>query len=775
MKEYNPQEIEKKWQDYWFKNDYFTPKKDTKIPKKYILSMFPYPSGNIHMGHVRNYSISDAMARYYRRKGFNVLHPFGWDAFGMPAENAAVKNNIHPKNWTYSNIEVMNKQLQSLGISFAWGDYELITSDESYTKWDQYIFIKMWEKGMVERRNSYVNWCEKDQTVLANEQVIDNKCWRCDSPIKQKKIQQYYLKISDYAEELQNDLQTLAGHWPEKVLMMQKNWIGYEKGFLGTFSFENSYTKANEVSVFSKDKNNFASFEYLAISANHSIIKELIQNNYFNESELNKIDEIKRAAQIKDFSKKLGLLLNFEVYFKATNRNYKLVISDFASLGEIDRIILVDSKKSKSHAEFNKLNNFNFKSLNVNLDNEKLKEHHNLNLKDWGISRQRYWGAPIPLVHCDACGIVPAKNLPVTLPDKVDFKSGGNPLLTNEEWLNVSCPKCNKNAKRETDTMDTFFQSSYYFLRYTTPPSIRELCLFDKEKIKYWLPVDEYIGGIEHAILHLLYARYFTKALDDIDSIDIREPFKNLLTQGMVNKGGVKMSKSKGNTVSPTEVIKEYGADVGRLFILFAAPPEKELEWSSSGIDGCARFIKRLIQKSSNLAVYRDFGKINTLNLSKQEKEARRKLYQALSKQEEIFNDRSHGYSYNTIIAWCMEVLNAYEIIDDHKLISEMFYVLLNVLEPYIPHIAWELSEELFNLENLTDFTVDKKALEIDEITYSISVNGKMRATLSISITENNKDAVVDKAKELVAKWINGQDIKQIIYVPNKIVNIVLK
>ncbi|MBU4690106.1 leucine--tRNA ligase [Mycoplasma sp. ES3157-GEN-MYC] len=774
---YNQNEIELKWQKYWDENNYSIPSKDHDLPKKYILSMFPYPSGNIHMGHVRNYSISDVMARYYRRQGFNVLHPFGWDAFGLPAENAAVKNGIHPKTWTYQNIAKMNPQLKRLGISFAWGDYECITSDEEYTKWEQMLFIKMWQKGLVYRKKSPLNWCEKDQTVLANEQVIDGLCWRCDEVVVQKEMEQYYLKIRDYADELQSDLDTLTGHWPEKVLTMQKRWIGYEHGYNVNFEILKDDSKIADLSVFVKNADELKTFDFVAISASHSLIKKMQELNHITAEQINEINEIKAKATAKDFSSQMCSKLNLRAKASFNEHLYSIVVSDFASIGSNDKVVLVDSSKLKSHKDYALKNNLEIGINNFDVNTDKLTRDVQMNLQDWGISRQRYWGAPIPMIHCQKCGIVPEKieNLPVALPEKVDFTGMGNPLLTNSEWLQTTCPACGQTARRETDTFDTFFESSWYFLRYTVPPVKRNEVAIDKENVAYWNQVDEYIGGVEHAILHLLYARFFTKVLSDLGFVDFREPFANLLTQGMVLKDGSKMSKSKGNTVSPNDAVKEYNADTLRLFILFAAPPEKELEWSTSGIEGSHKFIQRLIEKASNLNLDTNFKNIDVSKLNSDEKLARRKLHLGLKKQEELFSDRRNGYSFNTIIAWCMETMNAYDKITDDKLNTEFFYYILNILEPFIPHLAWELSERFFNLKNLYDFSIDETALELDETTYAITINGKMRGQITVSNNDNKKDYVVALAKQQVANWLKDQNIVKEIFVPNKIINIVVK
>ncbi|EGV00044.1 leucyl-tRNA synthetase [Mycoplasmopsis columbina SF7] len=779
MNKYNPLEIESKWQKHWENTKYFEPKNDFLLPKKYILSMFPYPSGNLHMGHVRNYTLGDVFARFYRRKGFNVLHPFGWDAFGLPAENAAIKNKIHPKKWTYENIKKMNPTLKQLGISFAW-DRQVITADENYTKYDQYIFLKMYEKGLIYRKNAYLNWCEKDQTVLANEQVENGKCWRCGELVVQKEMPQYYLKITEYAEELQKDLELLKKHWPENVLLMQKNWIDYKKGFLAKFKIQNKTKKFTDLDVFVQNTNEVENCNFLAISGIHPLINQLKEEKVLNDSDLKSIENIVNNAKNKNFANKLHFQLPIQAIF---NQNLKInvYVTDFASAGQVDKVILVDVNKLKSYKEFAEINKIEIINNDYKIDLKDLKTASEINLQDWGISRQRYWGAPIPMINCSSCGNVPEKfeNLPITLPQNVEFTGQGNPILTDKEWLNIKCPYCGNSATRESDTMDTFFQSSWYFARYTVPTNLRENNLFEPNELKYWNSVDQYIGGVEHAILHLLYSRFFTKVLADLNIFSFREPFNNLLTQGMVLKDGAKMSKSKGNTVSPEEMLAKYGADTIRLFIMFAAPPEKDLEWLDSGIEGSFKFIKRLVEKANLLKNKFDYANYlknyDFSNLNSEEKMARRKLHQSYLKQEIVYDEQNNNFAFNTIIAWSMEVLNAYDNIEKEDLIAELLYVLLNILEPFIPHVAWELSQKFFNLDNLYHFNADKNALENDEINYPVTINGKVKVQLTISKEKNDKEYVLKLAKEKVAKYLEGKTIVKEVFVLDKIVNFVIK
>lgn len=778
--EYNFELIEKKWQDKWEENKNFEPKNDFKLPKKYILSMFPYPSGNLHMGHVRNYSLGDVIARYYRRKGFNVLHPFGWDAFGLPAENAAIKHQIHPRNWTYQNIESMDNQIKKLGMSFAW-DYECITADEIYTKWEQNIFIKLWEKGLIYKKKTLLNYCEVDNTVLANEQVINNQCWRCDSVVSKKEMEQYYLKITDYAEELLNDLDLLEGKWPKQVIAMQKNWIGKKIGFELEFEFTEESKKLTDLefdklTLFEEKESIINNTSFISLNVNSTLAKKLLSINYFNDNEKKLCDKIVSNVNTKTFGENILIDTKLSVKHPISGSVLPIYITDFASFN-IEEEAILSSFTVERDQKFIAFNN-----LKIDLEQEIIYKEINYpkttkyNLRDWGISRQRYWGTPIPLIKCNDCGVNPVKveHLPITLPYDVKFTGNGNPLETNESWIETKCPKCGKKALRETDTLDTFFESSWYFLRYTTPPHLRDEKMFDEQSIKYWNSVDQYIGGIEHAILHLLYARFFTKALRDLGLINFTEPFDNLLTQGMVLKDGSKMSKSKGNTVDPNEMIQKFGADTTRLFMLFAAPPQKELEWLDSGVVGCFKFIRKLYERSFEINKNDDIEDIDIIKLTKEEKEARRKLYEGLKKTKEIFEDPKNEFAFNTLISWTMETFNSYSSVSNPLLIKEYFYVTLNILEPFIPHLAWELSNEFFELKNLYDFNIDKKALETDEVSYGITINGKARA--EITVDKNlSKEEIIKLAKLEVTKWLEDKEVVKEIFVPNKLVNFVIK
>ncbi len=790
-------------------------------PIKHILSMFPYPSGNIHMGHVRNYCISDAIARKFRKEGFNVLHPIGWDAFGMPAENAAIKHKTHPKVWTYSNIENMKRQLYSLGFSFS-KTREFATCDSIYSKWEQSLFIAMWEKGLIYRKKGFLNWCPKDQTVLANEQVIEGKCWRCDTPVVQKEMYQYYIKITDYAQELLDDLETLEGKWPNQVLTMQRNWIGRSEGLKFTFKLENKieYSKGaiENIEVFTTRPDTIFGVSYCALAPEHPLVKAVLENaeSYgITQKQTEQIlaiqntSEKERAQQDKE-----GVPLGISVIHPLTHAKIPLWVANFVliSYGSgavmsvpahderdydfakkyhlpiLPVIIAKDSKAKLAKENFYDGNGILIHSQEFNgLDNEEAKikiiEYFeknqlgkavvNFKLRDWGVSRQRYWGTPIPLVHCKDCGIVAETNLPVTLPEDVMIDGEGNPLDKHPYWKHCACPQCGKNAVRETDTLDTFVESSWYFLRYTTPTQLRQEEAFSRADESYWMDVDEYIGGIEHAILHLLYSRFFTKVLRSLGYTDSSEPFSHLLTQGMVTKEGAKMSKSKGNVVDPEEIIAQYGADTARLFILFAAPPVRELEWNDFALEGSYRFIKRLCAKVEKIQKIQNLPKIQSQNLNEKEKYARKKVYEALKKYQETFC-HANGYAFNTLIAACMEALNALNEQDNAEIWSEGYFILLNILEPIIPHICWELSQEYFCLQNFTEIPIDKEALKEDSIVMAITINGKRRGEIKVDLTSSNGE-ILNLAKAEVAKWIEGKTILKEIVVPKKLVNFVVQ
>ena len=637
--QYVAKDIECKWQTAWRDSGYSEPKDDYSLPKKYILSMFPYPSGRLHMGHVRNYAIGDALSRYYRNMGFNVLQPMGFDSFGMPAENAAIKHKIHPKKWTYENIEYMIKELDTLGLSFSKNRL-LATSDPLYTRWEQEFFIKMYEKGLVYRKSAVVNWCENDQTVLANEQVEDGKCWRCGHDVIQKEMPGYYLKITDYANELLECLKDLDGKWPNQVITMQENWIGKSSGLEFEFKLDDrskEITSEDGFMVFTTRADTIYGVSYCALAPEHSLTKKILNSDNTPKEIKDKIKfMLNQSPKERQIADKDGVYLGINAIHPITKELVPIWCANFvlAEYGHgalmavpahderdyefaikfnlpIKKIIECDElpyiQKSGNHINSDMINNMDYDEANKTIINyfensSSGKEVTNYKLRDWGISRQRYWGAPIPIVHCDKCGVVceSIENLPVLLPEDVSITGEGNPLDKHPNFKKCKCPKCGGEAKRETDTMDTFFESSWYFARYASDEKTWEKVAFDKKSVDYWMSVDQYIGGIEHAILHLLYARFFQKVLRDLGYLRDSEPFASLLTQGMVTKDGFKMSKSKGNTVDPDEIINRYGADTARLFILFAAPPQKELEWNDSAVEGSFKFINRLYDRSVN-------------------------------------------------------------------------------------------------------------------------------------------------------------------------------
>ena len=813
--EYSAQNIEKKWQDFWKELGLYEPKESFDKEKMYVLSMFPYPSGRIHMGHVRNYTIGDAIARYHRKAGRNVLHPIGWDAFGMPAENAAIKHKVHPKKWTYENIAYMRKELDSLGLSFSY-EREFATCDPLYTKWEQSFIIDMWNKGLMYRKRAAVNWCPHDKTVLANEQVIEGRCWRCDTEVVQKEIEQYFLKITEYAEELLQDLEKLEGKWPAQVIAMQRNWIGKSEGL--AFKMELDEKSVEKVGidgfeVFTTRPDTIYGVTYAALAPEHPIVKKLIEKRLLEEESIQKIEAMQnQSARARQQAQKEGLFLGLFAVHPLTREKIPVwvanfVLSEYGS-GAVMAVPAHDERDFEFAKKYNLPIQYVIKPKEGKLDttkaftepgilydsaefsglaSQKAKEAIieyfeknglgtrtiNYKLKDWLVSRQRYWGTPIPLVKCPKCGIVPEKkeNLPITLPEDVEITGEGNPLELHPTWKKTRCPQCGGEATRETDTLDTFVESSWYFLRYTTPREFWAKLPFREEDTKYWMPVDQYIGGIEHAILHLLYARFFTKVLRDLGYIAIDEPFERLLTQGMVLKDGAKMSKSKGNTVDPDEIVARFGADTARLFILFAAPPAKELEWSDAGVEGAYRFIKRFFDRSKNAYTTSSLPTIDPKTLSKKEKSARKKVYEALVKSKDVYEKH---FSFNTLIAACMEALNALSEQENPHIWTEGYWILTNLLEPIIPHVSWELADRLFERNNFGTLTVDSTALEEENVTLAVTINGKRRTQIEVP-KEASKEEILAEAKEAAKKWIEGKEIIKEIVVPGRLVNIVVR
>ncbi|WP_298979974.1 leucine--tRNA ligase [uncultured Campylobacter sp.] len=813
---YDSKSIELKWQKIWDEEGVFEPKDDYSLPKKYILSMFPYPSGRIHMGHVRNYSIGDALSRYYRLRGYNVLQPIGFDSFGMPAENAAIKHGIHPKTWTYENIDYMKNELHRLGFSFS-ARRMLATSDPLYTRWEQEFFIKLFEKGLIYRKSAVVNWCEHDQTVLANEQVEEGRCWRCGNEVVQKQMPGYYLKITAYAQELLDCLKELEGKWPAQVLTMQENWIGRSEGLEFGFKFdEQSSAKLSGIEgfkVFTTRPDTIYGMSYAAVAPEHEVVKRLLDNNLLDAEAAAKVREIlNQSPRERQASDKDGVSLGISVLHPLSGKKIPVWTANFVLAeyggGAVMAVPAHDERDFEFAKRFNlpiiqsiapKSGDYDASKAYVEsgvlvnseefsgMDSEKAKSAViskfeelglgrrvvNFKLRDWGVSRQRYWGAPIPMIHCPKCGLISEEisNLPVELPQDIKITGKGNPLDAHPSWKFCKCPKCGGNAVRETDTLDTFFESSWYFARYASDERTWQQRAFDEQSVNYWMNVDQYIGGIEHAILHLLYARFFQKALRDIGYLRDSEPFERLLTQGMVLKDGAKMSKSKGNTVDPDDIIETYGADTARLFILFAAPPQKELEWNDSAVEGAYKFLNRLYDRAENAYATDKIPQIDHASLNKEEKYARLKVYEALKKSQQVYES---SFAFNTLIAACMEALNALNAQSNKDVFTEGYFVILSLLEPIVPHICAELSERLFGRANFCELRVCEEVFESDTIKLAVTINGKKRAEFEAGASLSEGE-ILSLAKQNCAKWLEGKSIVKEIYVKNKLVNLVIK
>ena len=813
---YDSKSIELKWQKIWDDEGVFEPKDDYSLPKKYILSMFPYPSGRIHMGHVRNYSIGDALSRYYRLRGYNVLQPIGFDSFGMPAENAAIKHGTHPKTWTYENIDYMKNELHRLGFSFS-ARRMLATSDPLYTRWEQEFFIKLFEKGLIYRKSAVVNWCEHDQTVLANEQVEEGRCWRCGNEVVQKQMPGYYLKITAYAQELLDCLKQLEGKWPAQVLTMQENWIGRSEGLEFSFKFDEQSSAMlggiEGFKVFTTRPDTIYGMSYAALAPEHEVVKRLLDKGLLDAQTAAKVREIlNQSPRERQASDKDGVSLGISVLHPLSGKKIPVWTANFVLAeyggGAVMAVPAHDERDFEFAKKFNlpivqsiapKSGDYDASKAYVEsgvlvnseefsgMDSEKAKSAViskfeelklgrrvvNFKLRDWGVSRQRYWGAPIPMIHCPKCGLVSEEisNLPVELPQDIKITGKGNPLDTHPSWKFCKCPKCGGDGVRETDTLDTFFESSWYFARYASDERTWQQRAFDEQSVNYWMNVDQYIGGIEHAILHLLYARFFQKALRDIGYLRDSEPFERLLTQGMVLKDGAKMSKSKGNTVDPDDIIERYGADTARLFILFAAPPQKELEWNDSAVEGAYKFLNRLYDRAENAYATDKIPQIDHASLNKEEKYARLKVYEALKKSQQVYES---SFAFNTLIAACMEALNALNAQSNKDVFTEGYFVILCLLEPIVPHICAELSERLFKRRNFGELRVCEEVFESDTIKLAVTINGKKRAEFEADAGLSEGE-ILSLAKQNCAKWLEGKSIVKEIYVKNKLVNLVIK
>ncbi|MGM0445102.1 MAG: leucine--tRNA ligase [Bacillota bacterium] len=827
---YNYKEIEKKWQKKWDDENLYKTKNKDKKDNYYVLEMFPYPSGKLHMGHVRVYSIGDVVARFKRMKGLNVLHPMGWDAFGLPAENAAIKHgNIHPREWTWDNIASMKEQMKALGLSYDW-DREVATADPDYYKWTQWFFVKMFENDLAYKKEQAVNWCPSCDTVLANEQVVNNRCERCNTIVEQKELEQWFLKITDYADEL------LEGHdkldWPERVKTMQKNWIGKSEGMRIKFPIEEI---KKELEVFTTRPDTIYGATYMVLAPEHPYVDQLIEGKEREEEIRQFIKDVKAQKEMERTSpesEKEGIFTGSYATNPMNGEEIPILIANYVLMGygtgaimavpahdqrdfdfakkyglPITAVIQPNEKEEKldgskmeeaysgdgyliNSKKYNDLSVSDaFDAIADDMEEKNIgKREENYRLRDWLISRQRYWGAPIPIVYCDKCGTVPVpeEELPVVLPDDVEFShTGVSPLTKSEKFVNTTCPKCGGDAKREIDTMDTFVDSSWYFLRYIDPDN-KKLPVA-KEKAADWFPVDQYIGGIEHAILHLLYARFFTKVIRDLDLIDEGEPFTKWLAQGMVLKDGDKMSKSKGNVVDPGKILDEYGADTARLFILFASPPEKDLEWSDKGVEGANRFLNRVWRFiSEHIELIKDIDvekiSVDQNNLTDYEKELHRKLHETIQK---VTDDIEERLNFNTAISAIMELVNEiYHYLGNNEDVNEELLTLVSeklvlMLAPFAPH----MSEELWNKMGHDDTVhrakwpeFSKEATKKDEITIVIQINGRVRDKIDVDANipkDKLKEQVFKQDK--VKKYTEGKEIIKTIVIPKKLVNVVVK
>jgi len=817
QKDYNPAKVEKEAQDFWEEKESFASSEGSSGEKFYCLSMFPYPSGKLHIGHVRNYTIGDVIARYQRMQGKNVLHPMGWDAFGLPAENAAIENKISPKQWTLENIIHMKQQMKSFGFSYDWGR-ELSTCNKDYYKWEQWFFTKLFEKKLVYKKKSKVNWDPEDKTVLANEQVIDGKGWRSGALVQTKEIEQWFLKITDYADQLIDDLEILKNTWPERVITMQSNWIGRSEGALVKFRIQNS---DDLLEIYTTRPDTLMGATFICLAPEHEIIKKIKNKNSSLKLFVQEIQHSGRSEAEISKVEKLGIDTELKAIHPITNEEIPIWTANYVLLEYGSGAIMSVPAHDQRDWEFAKKYNLPIKQViepksppMVNINEQPFLEYGvlinsgefsgldsvngkkaiskslvknnlgsptlNYRLRDWCISRQRFWGCPIPILYREDGEVipVPADDLPVELPDDIDFSKPGNPLDNHPTWKHTKCPKTGMAAIRETDTFDTFFESSWYQARYCSYDS--EASMTDK-RANYWLPVDQYIGGIEHAILHLLYARFFHKLMRDIGLVACDEPFKQLLTQGMVLKDGVKMSKSTGNTVDPQPLIEKYGSDTVRLFIMFASPPEQSLEWTDSGCEGASRFINKLWR-----IVYEHVEKglparAEHKELNETQTDLRRKAHATLYK---VNDDIGRRYTFNTAIAANMELLNFLIKFEDdtengRNIRHEVLELIILMLSPIIPHISHVLWKNMGHAEPVISThwpTLDNEALKEDTTNIVIQVDGKLRGKITIAL-DSTQDNIKARALENVntEKFLKGKTIKDVIYVENKLINFVTK
>jgi leucyl-tRNA synthetase len=812
---YNPESVERAAQEHWQQSRCFEVREDDNKEKFYCLTMFPYPSGKLHMGHVRVFTISDVIARYHRMQGKHVLQPMGWDAFGMPAENAAIKRGVPPAQWTYNNIEDMRGQLNRLGYAYDW-TREVTTCRPEYYRWEQWLFTKMFEKGLVYRKNSVVNWDPVDQTVLANEQVIDGRGWRSDALVERREIPQWFMKITAYADELLDELDRMPG-WPDSVKTMQRNWIGRSEGVELSFDVEG---EDEPLTVFTTRPDTLIGVTYMAVAAEHPLAARAAAENTEVAAFIEECRKTDAAEATLETMEKKGMALGIDAIHPISGERVPLWVANFVLMSYGTGAVMAVPGHDQRDWEFAKKHGLPIKQVITPSDGTKIdidegayidygvlinsgkydgmdfeaalnaiadhfeetgrgKRAINYRLRDWGVSRQRYWGTPIPIIYCDECDAVPVpeKDLPVVLPEDVEFTGHGSPLKDMPEFLNAKCPQCGKDARRETDTFDTFVESSWYFARYACPDS--DTAMLD-EREAYWMPVDQYTGGIEHAILHLLYSRFFQRVMRDEGLTQASEPFTNLLTQGMVLKDGAKMSKNKGNTVDPQELIEKFGADTVRLFMMFAAPPEQALEWSDEGVQGSSRFLKRFWSAVDKHADDGVGGEVAVASLDAGQKDLRRKTHETIRK---ISDDIGRRNMFNTAVAASMELLNAVNKFDDDSaqgkaVVREALEAVVLMLSPIVPHICHALWERFGHESALTDQrwpAFDEAALESELVELVVQVNGKLRGKISVA-ADAEKDSIIEQAlaDPNAQRFIDGGEVKKTIVVPGRLVNIVV-
>jgi len=809
---YDPALVEQESQAYWEENNCFKAVEDKTKEKYYCLAMFPYPSGQLHMGHVRNYTIGDVLSRFQRMRGKNVMQPMGWDAFGLPAENAAIKNNVPPARWTYENMQYMKAQLKRLGFAYDW-DRELATCSPDYYRWEQWLFTKLYEKGLVYKKTAAVNWCPHDMTVLANEQVIDGCCWRCDNAVVKKEIPQWFMKITDYADELLNEIDKLKG-WPEQVRTMQRNWIGRSEGVEIQFTLESG----EPLKVYTTRPDTLMGVTYLAVAAEHPLCLKAAENNPELAAFIAECKVMETSEAAMETMEKKGIDTGLKAIHPISGETVAVFIANFVLMGYGEGAVMSVPAHDQRDWEFAKKYNLPIKQVIKPFNDETcdlaeaaftqkgvlidsgdfsglsseqafdkiaaaLEEKNagckktNYRLRDWGVSRQRYWGSPIPIINCQSCGAVavPEKDLPVKLPEEIAFDGVGSPIKKMPSFYETTCPKCGGAAERETDTFDTFMESSWYFARFASVGN--DDAMLD-ERANYWLPVDQYVGGIEHAILHLLYARFFTKLMRDIGLVDVDEPFENLLTQGMVLKDGAKMSKSKGNTVDPQALIEKYGADTARLFMMFAAPPEQSLEWSDAGVDGAFRFLKRLWRLVNEQA--REQVPLDVSQLTKEQKALRKITHQTIGK---VTDDIERRYTFNTAIAAVMELLNAVAKFEDksdqgNAVRREAVEAAVILLSPIVPHVTHKLWQVLGYSGAIIDVDwpmVDEAALVSETLELMVQVNGKVRGKIEVGVSASQDEIEKSALSDVkVSNFIGDKSVKRVIVVPGRLVNIVI-